>query len=91
MCRYLHVVVGDGHAEDVLVEGPGEVGVQQLLVTQGLADDATDELEVRQVVRVDGAQGVGLRDTRKRQTTGRGEEVSHSWGGRDKAVVLKRP
>ena len=40
-------------ANDVLVEGPREEAVQQLVVSNGLCDHATHKLEVLQVVWVD--------------------------------------
>ena len=56
---HLHVRVVDLLAQDVLVEGPGEVTVQQLVVKDSLGDHAPDELEVVQVVGVDVGVGVG--------------------------------
>jgi hypothetical protein len=44
----------------MLVEGAGEMRVEQVLVTDGLAKDAADEAEVGQVVGVDTRHGVGL-------------------------------
>mmetsp|Transcript_34163 Transcript_34163/g.47568 ORF Transcript_34163/g.47568 Transcript_34163/m.47568 type:complete len:319 (+) Transcript_34163:452-1408(+) len=41
------------HAQHVLVEGAREVRVEQLLVIDGLPDEAPDELEVVEVVRID--------------------------------------
>lgn len=48
----LHVGVLDTLAKDVLVEGAREVALEQLVVVDGLGDDAADELEIAQVVRV---------------------------------------
>ena len=42
----LHVKVGDGQVEDVLVEGRCEVRVQKIAVVEGFADYASDEFEV---------------------------------------------
>ena len=36
----------------MLVEGPGKVAVQELVVEDGLGNDVADELEVAQMVRV---------------------------------------
>jgi len=48
----LHVGVADAFAENVLVEGSGEVALEQFVVVDGLGDDATDKFEVTQVIRV---------------------------------------
>ena len=40
-------------AKDLFVECPVEVGIEQATVIDGFADDSSDKLEVRQVVRVD--------------------------------------
>ncbi len=63
----------DGDAEDVLVEGASEEAVEQLVVVDRLGDNATDELEVGQVVgvavggRVDGVgDAVSLRRAEQR-------------------------
>mmetsp|Transcript_17729 Transcript_17729/g.28304 ORF Transcript_17729/g.28304 Transcript_17729/m.28304 type:complete len:314 (+) Transcript_17729:167-1108(+) len=49
------------HAQHVLVEGACEVRVEELLVVDGLPDEAADELEVVQVVRVHVRIRVGLK------------------------------
>lgn len=39
----LDVLVGQGLAQQVLVEGAGEVRINQLAIVYGLADDATNK------------------------------------------------
>ena len=48
----LHVGVAHRLAEDVFVEGAREVALEQLVVVDRLRQEAPDELEVAQVVRV---------------------------------------
>ena len=56
----LHVSVVDGLPQDVLVERPGEVAVEKLVVVDGLGDHPPDEPEVVQVVGVHVGAGVGF-------------------------------
>jgi hypothetical protein len=46
--------------QDDLVEGSGEVGVDELALDEGLPDESADELEVVEVVGVYVGFGVGL-------------------------------
>ena len=49
----LNIPIVDGLAKKLPVKTPREVGIQQTTVVDGLADDATHELEERQVLGVD--------------------------------------
>eukprot|EP00976_Prorocentrum_cordatum_P055374 1117863-Prorocentrum_minimum.AAC.4 len=53
-------LVRDGDPEHVLVEGTGEVDVEQLPVVERLADDTPHEAEVHEMLVVHGGVGVGL-------------------------------
>lgn len=46
----LDVVIGDGDAQDVLIERAREVSIEQLSVSDRLPDHAADKLEVRQMI-----------------------------------------
>lgn len=74
-------VVCDGDVQHVLVEGACKVSIEQLVVCQGLANDAAHEAKVVQVVRVDVGQGIGLagRAIRRRGKQGvvRVEDCTH--------------
>lgn len=48
------IFVVDGFAEHVFVDGSREVRLEDALVVEGLADDATDEAEVEKMLFVDG-------------------------------------
>ena len=50
----LDIPVVDRLAEELAVQTAREVGVEKASVVNGLADDATDELEERQMFWVDG-------------------------------------
>ena len=48
----LHVRILDSHTQNMLIEGSGKVALQQLVVIDGLGNDAADKLEVAEVVGV---------------------------------------
>lgn len=49
----LHIGVAHRYAEDVFVEGSREVALEQLVVIDGLGNEAPNELEIAQMIRVD--------------------------------------
>ena len=56
----LDVVKSDGLVEQHLVERRGESAINVVAVEHGSSDDAPDEVEVGEVVGIDGAVGVDL-------------------------------
>jgi hypothetical protein len=56
----LHVPVGDGDRQDVLVERGGKVCVEEVAVIEGLSCDPADELEVVEVSLVEVGGGGGV-------------------------------
>ncbi len=55
----LYVREVDGLPEDVLVERPCEVAIEQLVVVYSLGNHSSDELEIVEMVRIDVRQSVG--------------------------------
>ena len=56
----LHVSVGDGDRQDVLVERWGKVCVEEVPLIKGLSCDSADELEVVEVSLVEVGGGGGV-------------------------------
>ena len=56
----VHIVSSAGPTQNVLVEGPGEVDIEELLVVDGQSHHPTSKTEVAEVVWVHVRMAIGL-------------------------------
>lgn len=54
-------MITDGHSQNMLVERPREMRIQELAITDRLSNHTTNKTEVIQVVRIDMTVRIGLK------------------------------